>query len=398
MANSFFERKKEKRSGGLALFLGWKRGLGPLLLVLVLVMGLFIAPAGFFSGVSSVVARLTGRQQAQSYGDIVAQLRAARQQNNKTAWSLFSRGAGGGDADSLNLVRGGEHDVLAAASIASKIRGGKTINGVLSPADSRKLSQGVELTNEDLQGGFVASAAAGVFPGAGLLTGGRVAPATQEPNGAAAMKGGRVPDTRAGKLIAGREGRLSKSEFRAVQANQAAFGGTAAKVGTPGSALYVLADAQVRGRISSAPVCSKENGCPTEYAHTNTGAVYDGNAARGGKSGSIISDAPPVRDVDGASTPALVTFDGTYGNAAGGDDLERVKSDQRACDMADAQFKPLLNPHVKRMTELGVMAQTPANSMEMTKECRIVNDLLKQQYDACPLRRADGPFEPQQCE
>jgi hypothetical protein len=397
MANSFFERKKEKRSSGLALFLGWKRGLGPLILLLALVMGLFIAPAGVFTAVSSAIARLTGRRQDQSYSDIVAQLRAARQQTNKTAWSLFSRGGAGSDADSLTLVRGGEHDVLGAASIASKIQGGKTIHGVLSPEDSRKRGQGVELATEDLQGGFVATAAAGVFPGANLLTGGRVAPATPEAGASAAMRASLVPG--AGKMVAGRQGKISKTEFRAVQANQAAFGGSAAKVGTPGSALYVLADAQVRGRISSAPVCSKDNGCPTEYAHTNTGAVYDGNATgKNGKGGSIISDAPPVRGVDGASTPGLVTFDGSFGNAAGSDDLERVKADQRACDMADAQFKPLLNPHVQRMTELGVMAQTPANAMEMKKECRIVNDLLKQQYDACPLRREDGPFEPQQCD
>src|SRR5262245_24114985 len=147
MANSFLDRNKNKAAGGgLFLWLQGKKGPAALLFIVALVMTIFILPVNFTSGLiesldqtswgrplARAVSYATGAPQPQRYGDIVAELRAARQQTNKTAWSLFSRGAGSSNADSVGMILGGERDVLAAANLASKIQGGKTINGVLSP-------------------------------------------------------------------------------------------------------------------------------------------------------------------------------------------------------------------------------------------------------------------------
>src|SRR5258708_7328059 len=140
MTTNFLNREKKKSSWELALFfLRWKRGLAPLGLLVLLVMGVFIAPANVLStmidsiarlpmghSVAVVLARLTGSDQPQSYSDLMTALKAARQVNAKSPWGLFSRGGSGGD--SLGMVRGSEQDVLGAAALAAKIKGGVTVN------------------------------------------------------------------------------------------------------------------------------------------------------------------------------------------------------------------------------------------------------------------------------
>ena len=68
-------------------------------------------------------------------------------------------------------------------------------------------------------------------------------------------------------------------------------------------ALSQLADGRARAKISSDPVCTAKNGCPTEYAATNTGAVYDGNSI--GPKGLKVLSMPPVPGLDDISGPRI---------------------------------------------------------------------------------------------
>lgn len=418
MANNFLNRDKKKSKWELALFfLRWKHGLAPLGLLVVLVMGLFIAPANLVStmiegldklplghGAAAALAKLAGSDLPQGNGDLLAALKAARQAGAKSPWSLFSRGAGGGD--SLGMVRGSQQDVLGAAALASKIKGGATVNGVLSPSDSRKRGLGVELSADDLAGGFVPTAAAGGFAGGagpgvgayagrGLLTGGKVAPAQEEQAAAAALKSAKVAKADGDKAVAEREGKMSKMEFRQLQVNRFSYGARKdSDIGGPGSALGSLADVRTRGQMARAPNCTKDNGCPPEYATNTSGSGYDGSRA-GKRAGSVIQAAPAVTGIDGISTPSPILPDS---ESADTNEVDKIKAQQKACDNADANYKPLIGPHVQRIGELSRQAKTPANRTEMSRECHIMDDLMRQQYDACPLRHEDGPYAPQSCD
>jgi hypothetical protein len=292
------------------------------------------------------------------------------------------------------MVRGSEAETLGAAALA-KLNGdgGTTIRGVLSPTEARKTGKGVQLTREDVLGETAASTYSGrgsvkVYAGRGLLTGGRVAPAQPEDTARNPLRGTKTPS--AERAAAERAPRLSKAEFRAALDNRESVS-SGVQVGGPGSALAVLADARNSGARAGAPNCTADNGCPPEFANTTSAAVYDHNAA-GGQGGSAAQTAPVVRGLDGASRPGALVADDPQAEVAA------VQRAQKDCAAADARFKPLVASHVKRLDEIAALPPTPSSRAELRRECLMIDELMRQQYDACPLRHEEGAYVPQKCD
>jgi hypothetical protein len=400
MASSFLERNRiqsEERASEPAS--RWKRGLGPLAAVMVVGMGFLMVPATIVTssleaasglpGVGEFIAKaadLPARGKGQSFSELMAALKAANEKGGKGAWSLFGRSASRGD--SLGMVRGDDAAMQSAAKLTVK-GGGTTIAGIMTPGESRKSGGGVMLTNDDVLGDTQASHYTGrggsmkVYAGKGLLTGGRVAPAQREDSSKNPTKGVKSPDASRGRSAEGKEPKITKADFQILQSNRQAFA-TGVQTGGKGSALSSLADARTQGQMARAP------GARAEFANTSSSAVYDHNKA-GDNSGK---DAPPaVRGIDGGSTPGAIMAEGEDYKA----EAEKIVRQQKACSAADAEFRPLIDEQSRRITGLSALPPTPQNKMMMRATCLSLDDLMRRQYEACPLRHEEGAYVPQNC-
>ncbi|MDE2238283.1 MAG: hypothetical protein KGK30_10355, partial [Elusimicrobia bacterium] len=285
---------------------------------------------------------------------LLAMLRLTRGQAGSNQALSAQRGrALGAAADSIAMVWGdrGEPGPLPAVR---RIQGGTTISAIPTPERLRDEDDSVALRPGDLQGrrqallrrllsggwsgqagdgqGAYASSVLGGPGGPGGsagsmdstgsmgLTAGEFSAAGVSASGAYAGKGffsggsfaAAGPALPAGAGAAGgpgsgnlhatvQNGRLSRMGAEQLQRG---VRGLSNKLPVHGglSPMKQLADGNVRSTIASAPDCSPANGCPPEYASTNTGAVYDGNPIGADDVGYLGSGAG-VTGLDGVSTP-----------------------------------------------------------------------------------------------
>lgn len=410
MASTFLERNRQQAVVKAAEPASrWKRGIGPLSAVMAVGMGFLMIPTGVVTSTLESAAGLpvvgdwvaqaagvTKRSKGGGYAELMAALKAARQEGGKSPWGLLSRS---GRGDSLGMVRGSESEVLGAAKIAAKLNGngGTTINGVLSPNEARRAGKGVQLTREDVLGETSASTYSGrggvkVYAGRGLLTGGRLAPAQEEDSARNPTRGAKAPDAAKNRAVADKEPKMTKTEFRTAVSNSESVD-AGVQIGGPGSALAALADARTSGQRARAPNCTSDNGCTPEFANSSSAAVYDHNAV--GKKNGGTQSAPAVTGVDGISTPSAILADGEGDYVA---EVEKIRHQQKSCLEADARFKPLLDPHNRRISEIAALPPTPQSKAELRNECLIIDELMRQQYQACPLRHEEGAYVPQKCD
>lgn len=473
MSTTFLERNKKKSAwAALLLFLRWKKGLGPLLLLVMLIMLVFISPSnilGFmisgldkmpFGGhrLAVVLAAATHTPlngEKHSFSELMAALKSART-NGSDAWGLYGggrygrNGAGGAGGDSLGMVRGSQADLMAGGSAEDKLGGGKSIKGVLSANEAKEAGNGVQLSDDDLQAnganGLVGNAAAGGFGGAGgmgvgaggaggvggasganssafiagagayatrdTLTGGNVGVANSSTKGPNVLDGKGVPSA-GGKVIPGADGKISRNDAaRAITSRHTAMNANAIHPG--GKALAQLSDGRARAQVARDPLCTADNGCPPEYAMTNTGAVYDGNKI-GAQGPGVLVAGPAVTGVDDINTAVPTVPDDT--NLDGlQHEADQIQKDAEACRKASEDpvyGKEAQGAHTKRVTELSEemkgmdcggggcskskKRRCEAKGDEMKQECRIIDSLQEQQYNHCPLMQKDGPYQHQDC-
>ena len=145
------------------------------------------------------------------------------------------------------------------------------------------------------------------------------------------------------------------------------------------------------------PNCTAANGCPAEYASTNTGAVYDGNRVKA----AIPSFLSALR-VDGASQPAPAEARG----AGSVDEADRVRQDLQTCQRADADYSAreqglslALQTRIEQYRALGCppswgseksRRRCDDKAVEVTVSCRLYNFMRCAHLEACPLTASEG--------
>jgi hypothetical protein len=261
------------------------------------------------------------------YGDLLAAFRAAKDGGGKAGWSAFMRGneaaGSGGGPGSLDFVKGDRRDLAGAGG--ERLPKPGSVSGILSPEDAanRGEGEGVALTDGDLSGeraSLVKSAFAGGFgsnPGAAggaMVSGG--AYVSQGffgggPGAASGKAGDRVkagldglPAASAARGVAvagGSTGKLSAYKANQIDA-RLAKGMKGARALGGQRAFVQLAEGRGRDSVSVAPNCTAATACPSEFAATNTGAIYDGTIMTDANSGILTTpDEPaPAVPLDGA--------------------------------------------------------------------------------------------------
>ena len=357
MSATFLDRNKKKSLLAALLLLLRQRKMLVLLVFLVMAASaVFLGPSSWVTGfpggrffaadVAWIAAKMgydvskwgIGAADKRSYDDLLAAFRAARTGGAVPGWSAFfgrnGSGGAGSTPSSLDYVKGSKSDLGRQKSAG----GSQSVAAVVDPADpkNRAAGNGVTISEADLGGqreGLVKQAFAGGFltglfgggggPGAGggdaALSGGAYATkgffsgnggAAGTSNGLAqggVAGAGSVP-TPSGMKGGGAKGTMSANSTRALVVREQKGVLSAGSIG--GNVAYTqLAEGASRDQLGT--TYCKAPDCPGEYAATNTGAIYDGNAIGagfltssdpGGNSAGLINstvNVPPDSIVNG---------------------------------------------------------------------------------------------------
>lgn len=373
MTNNFLERNKKKSAlAALLLFLRQRKLLALLLLLVVGASTLFLTPSSFIvdlpggarmaAGMAWIASRM-GMDVTRwglasgpvSFGDLLAEFSAARTSRARGAgWGPFFRPAAAKAAEgagSLDFVRGNRSDLADAGAKGPAGGGTGPISALVDPDQAAKDGSGVVLAQNDLGGqreGFVKAAFAGGFfnglvggEGANALSGGAYAgqgffsgSVGVAANGAttAANRGLQNMPTVAtppGQTTGGVTGRISARFAQALQARETQ-GAAGAIVLNTGRAYTQLAQGNAQAQLATTDCGSS---CPGEYAATNTGAIYDGNAVNNATTDGVVTAAP----VDGITSPNMPNA-GTASTAL--QNANQMNQEAQTCEALDAQYGP----------------------------------------------------------
>jgi hypothetical protein len=451
MANKFFDRNKKKSLLGLLLlWIKENRTLSALLLVVALSSFLFIAPSAMVlnlpggtrvvAGIAWLASRMGvdtskwgffARGGAHSYDDFIAALRQAKENGSRPAgWGAFfgknpAAARVGAGRSSLDMVQGRRSDLEGGGYPKGKLPEGKDVAGIMNPEDMKESEEGVTVDDELLaqqRGALVRDANAGGFApgardllgfagGAGGLGGGSagagayVGKGTFGGNGTGA--GTRPGDNIRGALATtdpgtaprpriqgATQGRLSKARAASISARVQR--GIQSQSVNSHRAFAQLADGRGRAAIATTPNCVPP-GCPGEFATTNTGAIYDGNAVTG--SGTDILNAP---EVDG-STPQIPDTSVADGYMR---DASQLEADAKKCRELDEQYRDSENAAMAQMQAesdkfesmncgSGGCSKSKAKRCEaqgnrIKQACREYARIRNEHTNACPLTRGKG--------
>lgn len=445
--STFFEKNKRKSVLALLLlFLKWRRGLGPMLLMLCLVMFLFIAPANLMGIMVDGISRLPGGSRVaagitwlagraglwrgagdESFDDLLAAFRAARADRSQAdgLWRNILSGRGGRAGSSVGLVRGSRSDLDGGAKLGAGVKGGESIGGILTPEEASKGAQGVEIQPGDLDGeraGLVQSAYAEGAPGSGVM--GRLGASGLSGSAAYAGKNffsgantsasfdkvqGALNSGAAGKAatpkVSAQEGRLQKNPNRRAD-TRSGFGGRG-PMRHDNKALAQLADGRVRTQIARDPYCTSTNGCMPEYASANAGAIYDGNAA---SANNLLADGLVAPEINGIDVPnPNVPSTGDVGALE--DEANKLLEDAKKCQEARERHDAAKSRHMQNIQTISNRMNSACDGScskskqrrcermgdQMKSECRALDREMRAEYNECPLMQQDGPYQPQDC-
>lgn len=392
MPSTFLERNKKKGLlAALLLFLRRRKAASLSLLVMLLSSTLFVSPSYILLSVPGGTRLAAGvawiAQQAgadasrwgpgfgerRSFHELMAAFRAAKEAGSARAvgWgAFFARvGEGGAAADSLGMVKGSRKDLEGMSG------GVRSILGVLSPeeAKSNPDQEGVALSEAELAGereGFIKGAFAGGFL-RGLLGGSDFIGAGSRPGdrasgGLDATGKAAVPKT---VIQRGAKGTLSSARASAME-TRARNGAAAARSLGSKRAFTQLAEGRGRAAIATSPNCNDD--CPGEFAATNTGAVYDGNAVSG--TGIDILTVPKLGD--GFDIPNADLAQDYQ------DDAEQMTEDAEKCKELDEEYGPEENRLNAEMEAISKQFEdmdcgSGGCSKSKAKKCKALGDDLK---------------------
>jgi hypothetical protein len=376
MSGTFLQRNKKKSLlAALLLFLRQRKLLVLLLFLVLMASTVFLSPSSwitsfpggqrFAAGVAWVAGKMgfdvsrwglgPGKH---SYEDLLAAFKAAKASGNGSGgvgWGAFfgrggasgsGAGGSGGAPNSLDFVKGSksdlDHGVGAGADAGGAGSGGQTVAGIVDPADPKNrggdavaigdgdLSGEREtyFTKDTLAGGFMkglfgggggpgsggdASLSGGPFAGKGFFSGTGGAAGGSNGLAKAGLSGLPPLSTPSSAKGGPAVGKLSSMASRAIDARgQKGVLGASALGGN--LAYTQLAEGNSRAQLGT-QYC-KAPDCPSEYAATNTGAIYDGNNISAG----FLTSSDPGGNASGLinSTVVVPPQDPGAGGVGGG--------------------------------------------------------------------------------
>jgi hypothetical protein len=158
------------------------------------------------------------------------------------------------------------------------------------------------------------------------------------------------------------------------------------------SAYRQLADGRARAMMARDPNCTADNSCPSEYAATNAGAVYDGNPV--GASAPQVISAPQVDGTSQVSVPSDAMMQG-YQNEA-----DQAEQDAQQCQAADQQYGPEEQSLSAKLQSDGQALQSACSGgcgggcgsavSTMKTDCNNYYAVQCKHIMACPLTATDG--------
>ncbi|HAM35569.1 MAG TPA: hypothetical protein DEB40_02050 [Elusimicrobia bacterium] len=462
MSEFFERNKKKSLLGLLFLLFRKRKTLAALLLVAVMLSFVFIAPSNFaggFFGSSRAAAALAwvaaklgmggvlGTSGEISFGSVLKAFRSA-QQGKDIAWSdiLGRGGAASANGSSVSLVSGNAQEFGLAGSGLTRAAGraARSVNGILNPEDAEKGGEGVALEEGDLTGerarqlagadrglgyagpggwhnefgasgsgnmgsarqfggaagpGGRAAGSAGstAYAGRDFFSGGVAAGSGRGDNVTSAFSGTKVPGAGRAKIQAGNEGHLSRAVVAkaSTERRQALNHNVMSASKGP---FAQLADGRARAQMAREPICTAENGCPSEYAATNVGAVYDGNRVGPGAPDVLV--AVPVDGSSLVNVPSDAQLQGYI------DEARQAEINAQKCKDAQNTYGPReddLSAQLQaKADELNAMdcggggcskskaRRCKAKGNEMKAVCVQLYDVQCQHIMACPLTAGDG--------
>jgi len=448
MTSNFLERNKKKSLlAALLLFLRQRKMLALLLLLVIGATTVFLTPSSFLvdlpggsraaAGIAWLAARMgvdvsrwglaPGRI---SFNDLLASFQSARSGSRRSGWGAFFKvserakaaaAAAAGDG-SVAFVRGSMSELgrAGAGNGAGGSNGAGQIQAIVDPTQAAKDDAGVTLSESDITGqreslvknafaggffnGLVAGAgdanalSGGAYAGRGFFSGS--AGTVSSGPGAIARSGLQNLPTvgnPAGSNANGMTGRISGRFAQQMDARAAQGVAGASSLGT-GRAYTQLAQGNGQAQISEAPNCVAPN-CPGEYAATNTGAIYDGNAVNSASQNGIIMATP----LDGVTTPNIPNTGIAQGyiNSA-----NQMNQDAQTCQNLDNQYGPqedALNAQMQTLSQQfqaagcgsGGCSQSKINycqglGNQMQSTCGQYMAVRCQHTKACPLTANDA--------
>jgi hypothetical protein len=198
-------------------------------------------------------------------------------------------------------------------------------------------------------------------------------------------------------VAGGVSGRISAKFAQAMNARaiQGAAGATSL---TTGRAYTQLAQGNAQAQLSTADCGSS---CPGEFAATNTGAIYDGNAVNNASVNGVVTAAP----VDGITSPNMPNS-GMANQAL--QDAANMSKDAQTCAALDAQYGPeedalntqmqsLSNQFTSASCNSGGCNQSKFNycnglGNQMRSTCSQYMSVRCQHTRACPLTAQNASF------
>lgn len=416
--STFFERNKKKSAlAALLLFIKQRKGVSALLLLVALSSFLFVSPSYYLinlpggtrlaAGVAWVAGKLgldTSKWglggDKQSFEELMAAFRAAKQGGGRAGWGAFFRdgkGAGGG-AGSLDFVSGRRSDLNTAGVAEEKLGKAGTVDGIVNPDDKKNAGEGVSLSDADLGGereGLVKNAFAGGFgpnfgkgalAGGASLSGGAFAGRNffRGQGGAAgerrgdefkkAIQDASVPAGKSHEIKGGKIGRMSSSQHKKLAASiQEGLKTMNLAPADPESGLKQLG--QARGCASLAVTANCRPGeCPGEAASSASGAVYVG-AQDCGIEGDLVV-APEIDGLQSPNMPDTGMVDDYIASA------EQMEKDAKLCKELDAKYGPRENMLNKRLEDLNKRFEAMGCgqggcSKSKAKRCSRLGDQMK---------------------
>ena len=386
MSATFLERNKKKSLlAALLLFLRQRKILVLLLFLVLMASTVFLSPSSwitsfpggqrFAAGVAWIAGKMgfdvskwglgPGKH---SYDDLLAAFKAAKSSGNGggVGWGPFfgrggASGAGAGGANgapsSLDFVKGSksdlDHGVGAGADAGGAGAGVQTVAGIVDPSDPKnKGNDAVAIGNEDLggereslAGGFMkglfgggggpgssgdASLSGGAFANKGFFSGNGGAAGASNTLAKAGLAGFPPLSTPSSTKGGAAVGKLSSMASHAVDARGQKGILAAASLG--GNLAYTqLAEGNSRAQLGT-QYC-KPPDCPSEFAATNSGAIYDGNnisagmltsSDPGGNSSGLINSTVNVPPDDSGG----ITGGGAVGDAQ---NMQTCADQMKAC-------------------------------------------------------------------
>ena len=380
MTATFLDRNKKKSLlAALLLFLRQRKMLVLLLFLVLAASTVFLGPSTWITGfpggkifaadVAWIASKMgydvsrwgLGTADKRSYEDLLAAFRAARAGGTGAGWSAFfgrGKAAGGSDTttNSLDFVKGSKAD-LARRSGGGAGAGAQSVAEVVDPSDPKNRGGGgVTISEADLGGqreGYVKAAFAGGFlnglfggshsvgagDGDGALSGGAYASkgffsgtggAAGSSNSLArgAVAGLPAVATPAGVKGGAARGSLSAMGTRAltIREQKGVLG-----AGALGGNLAYTQLAEGASRDELGTTYCKAPGCPSEYATTNTGAIYDGNTIT---SGFLTSSDPGANSSGLINSTVDVPPDNSGGSAGDAQNMQACAGLVQQCEQS----------------------------------------------------------------